>query len=124
MSFHISFLTQGSPTLQSPLTFILSCKRLCRNWGKAKESVKWNRQAGEKALDLPARSRFGEGRAEPLSDKIRKLQYHKRITLQASKTVAKSFNNTPRSKAFESVCLFHPHDQPIETQSPRGEEIG
>jgi hypothetical protein len=26
------------------------------------------RQAGEKVLDLPARSRFGEGRAEPLRE--------------------------------------------------------
>jgi hypothetical protein len=32
-----------------------------------KNSKKRDRQAGEKTLDLPARSRFGEGRAQPLS---------------------------------------------------------
>jgi hypothetical protein len=34
------------------------------------DSEKRNKQAGEKALDLPARSRFGEGRAEPSNDWI------------------------------------------------------
>jgi hypothetical protein len=45
----------------------------------AEDSEKRNRQAGEKALDLPARSRFGEGRAEPLDNSIRTLQGLKRI---------------------------------------------
>jgi len=56
-------------------------------------------------------------RAEPLNDKIQKLQYHERITFQAPKKLAKNFHNTPHSKALESVCLFRPHDQPIATQS-------
>lgn len=28
-----------------------------------------------------------------------------------------TFNNNPGSKALESVCLSHPHAQPIATQS-------
>ena len=39
-----------------------------------RNSKKRDRQTGEKALDLPARSRFGEGRAQPLSHEIQTVR--------------------------------------------------
>jgi hypothetical protein len=54
----------------------------------AEDSEKRNRQAGEKALDLPARSRFGEGRAEPSNNSIQTLQGHKRIAFPEIRTIA------------------------------------
>jgi hypothetical protein len=38
--------------------------RLCHIQGETTHFSVWNRRSGDEALDLPARSRFGEGRAE------------------------------------------------------------
>jgi hypothetical protein len=48
-----------------PLISFLSPMRLCQNSRNERKSAEGNGRADEKALDLPARSRFGEGRAEP-----------------------------------------------------------
>ena len=78
----------------------------------AEDSGKRNRQAGEKALDLPARSRFGEGRAEPLNNYIQRLQSHERIAFPETKTITPNLK-CPHSKALELDCLFRPFTPPI-----------
>jgi len=45
----------------------------------AGNSKKRDRQTGEKALDLPARSRFGEGRAQPFIRETQTIQGHEGI---------------------------------------------
>jgi len=59
-----------------------------------------------------------------LNDKIQKLQYHEKITLQAPKTLTDNLYNAPRSKALESVRLFHSPLQPVATQSLKEEGLG
>jgi hypothetical protein len=71
------------------------------------EIAQGNRQAGEKALDLPTRSRFGEGRAEPLNHYIETFQGHERITFLEIRTITPNLK-CPHSKAFELGCLFRP----------------
>jgi len=73
----------------------------------AEDCKKRNKQAGEKALDLPARSRFGEGRAEPLTNYILRSQGHERIALPGTRTFTLNFK-CPHSKGLELDCLFRP----------------
>ena len=70
-----------------------------------RNSKKRDRQTGEKALDLPARSRFGEGRAQPLSHEIEGLQGHGRIDFLVA-TIKTSNLKRAHSKGLESGCLF------------------
>ena len=76
--------------------------------GKGEEdSEKRNRQAGEKALDLPARSRFGGGRAKPLNNYVQTLQAYGRIAFPETRIIPPNLK-CPHSKALELDCLFRP----------------
>ena len=78
---------------------------------------KRDRQAGEKALDLPARSRFGEGRTQPFTYGTRGLRDHERIDLLVATTMTSNLK-CAHSKALESACLFRfPYLRSITTQS-------
>jgi len=56
---------------------------------RRKKAEKGNGQADEKALDLPARSRFGEGRAEPLGVWIQKPHYHEKTMYRAPRKLGR-----------------------------------
>jgi hypothetical protein len=64
-----------------------------------RNSKKRDRQTGEKALDLPARSRFGEGRAQPLNHEIQGLQIHEKINFRAATIMTYSLKRA-HSKAL------------------------
>jgi hypothetical protein len=57
-----------------------------------RNSKKRDRQTGEKALDLPARSRFGEGRAQPLNHETQGLQVHAKIYFLAAAIMTPNLN--------------------------------
>ena len=52
------------PTLCPPVSTIPLPEALCRNEQETTLATRLNRQSGNEVLGLPARSRFGEGRAE------------------------------------------------------------
>jgi hypothetical protein len=95
--------------------------RPCQNGRNERKSAEGNGRADEKALDLPARSRSGEGRAEPPGVWIQRLQCYEKTAFRAPRTLTHKLNNAPHSKALESVCLFPSHFQPIATQPLEGE---
>jgi len=53
-------------------------KRLCRNQRETTSVATRDRRSGDEALDLPARSRFGEGRAETFHCSASGLQAHEK----------------------------------------------
>jgi hypothetical protein len=88
-----------------------------------RNSEKRDRQTGEKALDLPARSRLGEGRAQPLNHETQGLQVHEKIDILASTIMTYSLKRA-HSKALESGCLvrFSPPPGDCDTVSMGREE--
>jgi len=52
--------------------------RLCHNQRETTPVARPNRRSGDEALDLPARSRFGEGRAETFHCSASRLQAHEK----------------------------------------------
>ena len=63
-------------------------------------------------MDLPARSRFGEGKAEPLIDLIREPSNDRKSLLLRDHESSPDSLKEPHSKAFEawavSFCEAHP----------------
>jgi hypothetical protein len=60
---------------------------------------KRDRQTGEKALDLPARSRLGEGRTQPFDHETQGLQDPERIDFLVATTIASDLERA-HSKAL------------------------
>ena len=76
---------------------------------------------GDKALDLPARSRFGECSAQPSNREPQGLQGHEGIDYLVTRTIPFNIKRA-HSKALESGCLFRfPRLHSIMTQSLTGE---
>ena len=86
--------------------------RLCQSGRNERKSAKGNGRADEKALERNLQAfRFKD------SKRMEKHRFEHQGHLPIN------FNNAPRSKALESVCLFPFHFQPIMTESPKGEGL-
>jgi len=67
----------------------------------------------EKALDLPARSRFGEGRAQPFNNETLGIQCPEKIGFPVTRTVTHNLK-WAHSKALESGCLLRFYAPPFD----------
>ena len=61
--------------------FLLTFRKLYKNWHKTIPVTRHNRQPGDEALGLPAQSRFGEGRAVTFYRSATGMQAHEKIAL-------------------------------------------
>ena len=116
---------EANPTLRFPR------RRECIVMEKgSRNSKKRNRRTGEKALDLPARSRFGEGRAQPLNHETQGPQVHEKIDFLIGTTMISNLKRghskalpACRKAGSPAICSVFPFLRSITTQSLRGEGL-